>query len=80
MKMNRMTDRVKQEANIHQRLSHPAILQLFRFFEDPNFIYLVLELAEYGDIQNYLSVNNIVSIQQYLKHEGNPVIFEFCSF
>lgn len=57
-----MTDRVKQEANIQLNLSHPAILQLYRFFEDANYIYLILELAEYGDIQNYLSANNIVSI------------------
>lgn len=62
MKSKGMTDRVKQEANIQLNLSHPAILQLYRFFEDANYIYLILELAEYGDIQNYLSANNIVSI------------------
>lgn len=62
MKMNRMTERVKQEADIHRRLDHPAILQLYRFFEDANFIYLVLELAEHGDIQNYLRLNGIVSV------------------
>lgn len=61
MKINRMTDRVKQEADIHRRLSHPAVLQLYRFFEDQNYIYLVLELAKHGDIQNYLSANNIVN-------------------
>lgn len=67
--MNRMTDRVKQEADIHRRLSHPAVLQLFRFFEDANYIYLVLELAEYGDIQNYLSTNNIVSVCPFASHK-----------
>lgn len=62
MKSKGMTDRVKQEANIQLNLSHPAILQLYRFFEDTNYIYLILELAEYGDIQNYLRTNNIVSV------------------
>lgn len=62
MKSKGMTDRVKQEANIQLNLNHPAILQLYRFFEDTNYIYLILELAEYGDIQNYLRTNNIVSI------------------
>lgn len=61
MELNRMTERVKQEADIHRRLDHPAILQLFCFFEDANLIYLVLELAEHGDIQQYLRINNIVS-------------------
>lgn len=49
-----MTDRVRQEVAIHSRLKHPSILELFTFFEDSNFVYLVLELAHNGALQRFL--------------------------
>lgn len=49
-----MTDRVRQEVAIHARLKHPSILELFTFFEDVNYVYLVLELADNGALHRYL--------------------------
>nr|SVE75033.1 EOG090X03P9 [Daphnia dolichocephala] len=49
-----MVNRVRQEVAIHSRLSHPSILQLHAFFEDSDFVYLVLDLCENGEFQRYL--------------------------
>lgn len=49
-----MTDRVRQEVAIHARLKHPSILELYTFFEDTNYVYLVLELAQNGALHRYL--------------------------
>ncbi|XP_040175167.1 serine/threonine-protein kinase PLK4-like isoform X1 [Anopheles arabiensis] len=49
-----MANRVRQEVAIHSKLKHPSILEMYTFFEDFNFVYLVLELAENGELQQYL--------------------------
>ena len=49
-----MSNRVKQEISIHYRLNHPSILKLYAFFEDSDFVYLVLEHCENGEVQRYL--------------------------
>lgn len=49
-----MVGRVTQEVSIHYRLKHPAILELYTFFEDQNYVYLVLELCHNGELQQYL--------------------------
>ena len=49
-----MVNRVRQEVAIHSRLDHPSILQLHAFFEDDDFVYLVLDLCENGEFQRYL--------------------------
>uniref|UniRef100_A0A182PVB8 Serine/threonine-protein kinase PLK4 n=1 Tax=Anopheles epiroticus TaxID=199890 RepID=A0A182PVB8_9DIPT len=49
-----MASRVRQEVAIHSKLKHPSILELYTFFEDFNNVYLVLELAENGELQQYL--------------------------
>lgn len=48
-----MVNRVRQEVAIHSRLDHPSILQLYTFFEDNDFVYLILELCESGEFQRY---------------------------
>lgn len=52
-----MVERVKQEVAIHSRLKHPSILELYTFFEDVNYVYLVLELCHNGELQKYLKKN-----------------------
>ncbi|XP_055903929.1 serine/threonine-protein kinase PLK4 [Eupeodes corollae] len=49
-----MTNRVRQEVEIHSRLKHPSILELYTFFQDQNYVYLVLELAHNGELHRYL--------------------------
>ena len=36
------------------RLKHPAILELYSFFEDSNYVYLVLEMCHKGELYRYL--------------------------
>lgn len=54
MQSSGMANRVRQEVSIHSQLKHPSILELYTFFEDASHVYLVLELAENGELQRYL--------------------------
>lgn len=49
-----MVGRVRQEVTIHSRLKHPSVLELYTFFEDSNYVYLVLELCHNGELQRYI--------------------------
>ncbi|TMW51573.1 hypothetical protein DOY81_003360 [Sarcophaga bullata] len=49
-----MANRVRQEVEIHSRLKHPSVLELYTFFQDANYVYLVLELAQNGELQRYM--------------------------
>ncbi|XP_046964911.1 serine/threonine-protein kinase PLK4 [Vanessa cardui] len=51
-----MIGRVRQEVTIHSRLKHPAILELFTFFEDAHYVYLVLELAHNGELAKHFKL------------------------
>lgn len=55
-----MFDRVKQEVDIHSKLKHPSILELYKCFQDANFVYLVLELAQNGELHRFLKENQRV--------------------
>lgn len=61
MNKQNMIDRVRQEVKIHSQLKHPSILELYTFFEDSRYVYLVLELCHNGELL------------QYLKHNGNKL-------
>lgn len=51
-----MIGRVRQEVTIHSRLKHPAILELYNFFEDTHYVYLVLELAHNGELAKHFKL------------------------
>lgn len=55
-----LVSRVRQEVTIHSRLKHPSILELYTFFEDANYVYLVLELCHNGELQQYMKKNQEV--------------------
>lgn len=61
MQSTGMVGRVKQEVAIHSKLKHPSILELYTFFEDANYVYLVLELAQNGELHRYLKESHRVS-------------------
>ncbi|KAL7734495.1 hypothetical protein ACLKA6_010814 [Drosophila palustris] len=50
-----LSNRVRQEVEIHSRLKHPSVLQLYTFFQDANYVYLVLELADNGELHRYMN-------------------------
>lgn len=58
MRAANMITRVRQEVSIHSRLKHPSILELYTFFEDPNYVYLILEFCQNGELQRYIKQNN----------------------
>ncbi|XP_004540648.3 serine/threonine-protein kinase PLK4 [Maylandia zebra] len=49
-----MVQRVRNEVEIHCRLKHPSILELYNYFEDSNYVYLVLEMCHNGEMSRYL--------------------------
>ena len=46
--------RVHNEVEIHCQLKHSAVLEMYSFFEDGEFVYLVLELCHNGEVQQYI--------------------------
>ncbi|RZF42166.1 hypothetical protein LSTR_LSTR004315 [Laodelphax striatellus] len=69
-----MGQRVRQEVAIHSRLKHPSILELYTFFEDSNYVYLVLELAHNGELQRYLRDNSCVFSEEEASHILSQVV------
>lgn len=59
-----MVGRVRQEVAIHSRLKHPAILEVYTFFEDSNYVYLVLELCHNGELQRYLKMQRSCALSE----------------
>ncbi|VDP77529.1 unnamed protein product [Echinostoma caproni] len=65
-----LANRVRREVEIHSRLKHPSILELYTCFEDANYVYLVLEICHNGELQTYIRQNGPVSedvARHYLK-------------
>ena len=54
MKSANMTQRVANEVEIHWQLRHPAILEMFSYFEDHKNVYLVMELCTHGELFKYI--------------------------
>ncbi|RXG57025.1 Serine/threonine-protein kinase PLK4 [Armadillidium vulgare] len=54
LKNERYTNRVREEVKIHSTLNNESILKLYTFFEDDDFVYLVLELCPNGNLEQKL--------------------------
>ncbi|GLV35155.1 Sak kinase [Carabus blaptoides fortunei] len=74
MQAARMVERVRQEVAIHSRLKHPAVLELFTFFENVNYVYLVLELCHNGELQRYFKNSNKVLSELEASHIMRQVV------
>ncbi|XP_063683004.1 serine/threonine-protein kinase PLK4-like isoform X2 [Bolinopsis microptera] len=53
--------KVCNEIEIHKNIQHPSIVKMYGWFEDVNFMYLVLEKCCNGDLHHFL------------KRRGNPL-------
>lgn len=51
--------RLKEEIEIMRLLDHPNIIRFHESFEDPRFIYLVLELCEGGELFDHIASSGI---------------------
>lgn len=69
-----MVGRVRQEVAIHSRLKHPAVLELYTFFEDANYVYLVLELCHNGELQRFLKLQGSRALPEEQGTIPNQVI------
>ncbi|KAL4504363.1 hypothetical protein ABPG72_009809 [Tetrahymena utriculariae] len=58
--------RLDQEIKIQKELDHPNIIKLFKHFEDDQNHYLIMELAQNGEIKDYLNNNKPLSESQIL--------------
>ncbi|ESP02166.1 hypothetical protein LOTGIDRAFT_111275, partial [Lottia gigantea] len=67
MKEKGMTERVKKEVEIHSRLKHSSILELYSYFEDADYVYLVLEICENGELYKYLQNNGKILSEEKAK-------------
>ncbi|XP_076446054.1 serine/threonine-protein kinase PLK4-like isoform X2 [Babylonia areolata] len=74
MKAAGMVARVKKEVEIHSRLKHPSILELYNYFEDTNYVYLVLEIAHNGEFQRYLRTQNRVLMEKEARKVMKQVV------
>ncbi|XP_014275919.1 serine/threonine-protein kinase PLK4 [Halyomorpha halys] len=74
MASNGMVNRVRQEVAIHSRLKHPSILELYTFFEDLDYVYLVLELAVNGELQRYIKNNPVIISEDEVAHILSQVV------
>lgn len=54
MRAQHLTKRVANEVEIHWQLRHSAILELYNYFEDSDYVYLVMEICENGNLYQYL--------------------------
>lgn len=45
---------LKQEIELQKEVSHPNVIRLYKVFEEPNQIHLLLEYAPYGSLFQYL--------------------------
>lgn len=54
MKAASMTRRVANEVEIHWQLHHPSILELYNYFEDQSYVYLVMEICKNGELYRYI--------------------------
>lgn len=76
MKAADMVSRVRQEVEIHSRMKHPSILELYTYFEDQNYVYLVLELCHLGELHGYLKKNASNQMRMVLSEQEAATLME----
>ncbi|XP_030574885.1 serine/threonine-protein kinase PLK4 isoform X2 [Archocentrus centrarchus] len=69
-----MVQRVRNEVEIHCRLKHPSILELYNYFEDSNYVYLVLEMCHNGEMSRYLKERKMPFSEDEARHFMDQIV------
>ncbi|XP_028994578.1 serine/threonine-protein kinase PLK4 [Betta splendens] len=69
-----MVQRVTNEVEIHCRLKHPSILELYNYFEDSNYVYLVLEMCHNGEMSRYLKERKMPFGEDEARHFMHQIV------
>ncbi|XP_031556961.1 serine/threonine-protein kinase PLK4-like [Actinia tenebrosa] len=63
-----MVKRVCNEVEIHSQLKHPSILEMYTYFEDDNYVYLVLEMCQNGEVNRFIKKNGGKMSESQARH------------
>uniref|UniRef100_A0A672IKJ8 Serine/threonine-protein kinase PLK4 n=1 Tax=Salarias fasciatus TaxID=181472 RepID=A0A672IKJ8_SALFA len=69
-----MVQRVTNEVEIQCRLKHPSILELYNYFEDSNYVYLVLEMCHNGEMSRYLKERKMPFSEEEARHFMHQIV------
>uniref|UniRef100_A0A8C5CYS1 Serine/threonine-protein kinase PLK4 n=1 Tax=Gadus morhua TaxID=8049 RepID=A0A8C5CYS1_GADMO len=69
-----MVQRVTNEVEIHCRLKHPSILELYNYFEDSNYVYLVLEMCHNGEMGRHLKDRKAPFSEEEARHFMHQIV------
>uniref|UniRef100_A0A6Q2WRZ0 Serine/threonine-protein kinase PLK4 n=1 Tax=Esox lucius TaxID=8010 RepID=A0A6Q2WRZ0_ESOLU len=69
-----MVQRVSNEVEIQCRLKHPSILELYNYFEDSNYVYLVLEMCHNGEMSRYLKERKVPFSEDEARHFMHQIV------
>uniref|UniRef100_S4RZR0 Uncharacterized protein n=1 Tax=Petromyzon marinus TaxID=7757 RepID=S4RZR0_PETMA len=68
MKKAGMLNTFRNEVEIHCQLKHPSVLELYTCFEDQNYVYLVLEMCNNGEVGRYLKAKGTPFSEEQVRH------------
>ncbi|XP_035228656.1 serine/threonine-protein kinase PLK4-like isoform X2 [Stegodyphus dumicola] len=54
IEQNKLQRRIEDEIRIHSQLDHYAIVKLYTWFQDDDYVYLVMELCEGGSLKDIM--------------------------
>ncbi|KAL6105655.1 plk4 [Pungitius sinensis] len=69
-----MVQRVINEVEIQCRLKHPSILELYNYFEDSNYVYLVLEMCHNGEMSRHLKERKMSFSEDEARHFMHQIL------
>ncbi|KAM4809324.1 serine/threonine-protein kinase PLK4 [Rhinophrynus dorsalis] len=69
-----MVQRVRNEVEIHCQLKHPSILELYNYFEDGNYVYLILEMCHNGEMNRFLKNRKKPFSEEEARHFMHQIV------
>ncbi|CEM16024.1 unnamed protein product [Vitrella brassicaformis CCMP3155] len=74
LKNNRDIERFRREILLMKRMNHPSIVKLYEVYEDNEYIHLVLELCEGGDL-----FDRMVAVHHYSERDAALIMRQILS-